>query len=172
MGTKVKKAKPGTIKEIRKAMKAVKKKGVDIVAGQWGTEFDDQLGYFVPENEEQPEVCALGALLIYKNGDLKYKPSQGNRHFSENDTDDVAAYVLGVDTDWVNAFTEGFDGRACTQLNLDVDGGKIYDTSTADWESGDGQILTKRHEKEMSAKDRELLNAYRMGIKLAKEFVK
>jgi len=188
--TKVKKAKPDTISTIRKAMKACQKNGLQIDYGTWGTCYDREKKYFVPEGDDA-RVCALGALLIYKNGSIKYNPTQG-RNIAKDNEQAVAAYVLGVDTDWVTAFVNGFDGDSYDKYNLnltvdfDKDGKNSvfaeYECDKADTEEDcgrdtcDGVMYTKKinknYEKTLkTAKQREMFRAYAMGVKLHNEFI-
>lgn len=113
---KIKKAKESTLRTIRAAMEACEAKGIDIAAGLWGASFDDEKGYFV--NTEEPSwdtlgpneafpACALGALLIQKNGSVKYEKIWGRKVPS---TEEAASYILGVDEQWVKHFTMAFDG--------------------------------------------------------------
>lgn len=101
--------KVGALVKIRTAMKKVEEQGLSIVANSWGCAYDAKKGYFVADPDEKGRVCALGALLIYTNGKLKYKPTQG-RNFDKEDVSQMAAYVLGVDEFWVSGFISGFDG--------------------------------------------------------------
>lgn len=101
-----KKTKPD-IKLIRRAMKAVSKKGVKIANGTWGVEWDKKKKSFVPDSDAAEEgVCALGALLVYANGDLKYNPTGW---LPEYRTAKAAAKYLHVSEEWVSAFIHGFD---------------------------------------------------------------
>jgi hypothetical protein len=177
---RVRKAKPDTLKKIRMAMKACQKKGLAIEAAQWGAAFDDEKGFFTPSDNR---ICALGALLIYTNGDLKFKPSQGCRGFSKTDQDDMAAYVLGVDRDWVSSFIEGFDGNDGPLVSLD-DGepGNV----SFDHVDEKGRVVLHRViykpvlgsytseftlAKKLSAHQQEMVRAFVMGRKLRQEFI-
>lgn len=171
----VKKAKPDTIRKIRKAMKAVEKKGVSIADAKWGTEFDSDLGYFVPSKNSDGTstsgVCALGALLIYTNGKIKFKPHHGQKKIDEEDESAMAAYILGVDEAWVSAFVHGFDGNEAPD-ELDDD----RDVDCVD-EKGRLVIVDDEGEEKavsprsLSAADRERIHAFIMGRQLREEFI-
>lgn len=91
-------------RNIRKAIvECVENKHIVIEAGLWGAEWDRDKEYFVAENGE---ACALGALLVQKNGSVKYEERWGNAVPTQ---EQAAAYILGVDERWVNSFTKGFD---------------------------------------------------------------
>jgi hypothetical protein len=171
----VKKAKPGTVNVIRRAMKACQKKGIEIASETWGVRFDDEKQYFV--NAPENKVCALGALLVNKNGSLKFKPTQGHREWRKEEQDDMAAYVLGVDKEWVESFIHGFDKDGETTVSAKSDhtyvrvkAGKFFVTI----ESQDTAVPDKERKldpkKDLDAHNRELLSAFKMGRKLAEEF--
>ena len=175
MAKNVKRAKPEALKTIRKAMKAAVKDGNGIDTGRWGTHYDDEKGYFVSDGEG---ACALGALLIYKNGSLKYKPTQGRAVLDKKDTQQMAAYVLGVDDKWVGHFICGFDGDGAPSLDLKCDGELVleddkllvrYDDGCEDdsYEHTDRKLQPK---KDLKAQEQEYLRAWQMGRKLAEEF--
>ncbi len=58
---KFKKADNHTLSTIRNAMKACRKRGINIVAGKWGTTMDEKNKSFVIKDSTDKSVCALGA---------------------------------------------------------------------------------------------------------------
>jgi hypothetical protein len=72
--TKVRKAKPDTIKTIRASMKACQKKGLKIKADSWGA-LTRRRNTSSPGTSDS--VCALGALLVHKNGVCGYLCAAG-----------------------------------------------------------------------------------------------
>lgn len=163
MSKRVKKAAPSTLATIRGAMKACRKKEVRIVAGSWGAEFDAEAGYFVTDSDK-PQACALGALLIHKNGSVNFKERFKLR---DPDIEEAAAYVLGVDEDWVVAFVRGFDDSLAEDLSSIH--GKLGVDVEQDEDSGEDVVVWK---KPRSAQTAELRRAYQMGLKLRSEFIK
>ena len=104
---KFKKAKHNVKTVIRDAMKKVKKnRKLKIVNEMWGCYMDPEKGYFTAAGDE---VCALGALLVHKNGSIKFDEFRGKRPLDEIEEEETAAYVLGVDRGWVDDFISGFD---------------------------------------------------------------
>jgi hypothetical protein len=158
---KVKKAKRNVKTELRKAMKACKKKGIRLVTGVWGTSFSKEKGYFVPntssfDEEDRGSVCAMGALLVHKNGSIKFDKYRGRRPLTSIEAADAAAFVLGVSDEWVGAFISGFDGSPLESVGH-ID--KYYCSDT-------GLIrIDRKDEKAM-----ELKRAFNMGKELAEEF--
>lgn len=151
---KIVKAKETAFAEISKAMRACQKKGIKIKQGGWGTKYDEHLGYFVPDKscgKMKGAVCALGALLVHKNGALEYRPYAGRAA----EVVDAAAVALGVDDDWVNNFTRGFDGDTPDIMLEDEV-----------WSDKKGTWVTKKV-KLLDAQGREYLRAYEMGKRLA-----
>lgn len=137
----MKKAKSNVKAVIREAMKKVKKnRKLKIVNQAWGCFIDPKKGYFVAD--ENKEVCALGALLVHKNGSIKFDEFRGKRPLDALEQDEVAAYVLGVDTTWVRNFIRGFD-----------------------YPTGDSPFG-----KSKNAAQKEAVRAHRIGQELAKEF--
>lgn len=97
--------------EIVEAIKSCKEKGIQIVREEWGVEINEDKGYYVPEHRygaENGAVCALGALLVYKNGNINFS-EYGINIKNLPDPEEVAACVLSVDKQWVNCFIVGFD---------------------------------------------------------------
>ena len=141
---------------IRTAMKACQKKGLYINNGVWGAEYDSAVGYFTPVPEETG-VCALGALLIHKNGSVKFKARFGKTDYIE--AEDAAAFVLGVDYEWVGVFIEAFDGNEQPETISSLL--QFYDYSA----SHHADVFVGK-----TAKARELKRAYEMGRDLRKEF--
>jgi hypothetical protein len=98
---------------IRKAMKNVVKNGGTIVEGQWGVDVctdNGKIEITSSEGEDNPQVCALGALLFNKNGSIKFNPVQGRRKLDEVDHEGASAMLLGVSPGWVDRFVGAFDG--------------------------------------------------------------
>lgn len=180
----VKKAPKDTIVKIRRAMKAVQKSGGKVQTGIWGARFSESKGHFTDYQQDgvRGPVCALGALLVYTNGDLKYKPTQGKKKLDKTDTDDMAGYILGVDQDWVGNFISGFDRQDLSEtLNLkkkakggpdvciEVDRDGLAEFVTYDADCYDGK-RRKLKVTELTAASAESLHAYQMGCKLREEF--
>ncbi len=150
MGSDVKKAPKTAMSMIRNAMKWCKRKGIGITTGDWGVESDDEEKKFISEGS----VCALGALLIKKSGEIEYDPFRGGKPLTEMQVEDAAAEILGVDKNWVACFVSGFDGddeSACNDL-LGWDDVKERLTRTSD------PVITENR------------RAFKMGSLLAKQF--
>lgn len=157
MSKKVKRAKKSTPKTIRNAMRACQEKGLEIASQFWGTSFDEEKGYFVPDEDENG-VCALGALLVHKNGSLKFDKFRGERALNDSETNEIVAWVLGVNKDWVDCFTAGFDGELVQHLDVSYNLDKDPDEENPIFK------------KTKSLQVKEYRRAYNMGKKLAKEF--
>lgn len=181
MSKKFKKAKESTLRTIKDAMEAVQATGTQIQAGTWGAAFDARKGYFVNEGAQNGNgtnfpVCALGALLIHKNGSFKFDAMRGRKPLTDLEEADAAAIVLGVDKNWVQNFIEGFDGANpsvdCKPImHDDMTSKQRYDydrTARASDCTGADFIFPKTR----SASVKEFRRAYKMGEKLRKEFVK
>lgn len=176
---KVLRAKESAIRTIRNSIVRCQRRGIKIHQGTWGVEMDTSKGYFVPfralpfgfKKKKAPPamVCALGALLIHKNGSIKFDEFRGRRPLSDIESDETAAYVLGVDREWVWAFTSGFDGcppseRTQFTLNLNARKPKKEPAST----------FLRREVRFIPSKDPQVLEhrrAWRMGLRLRKEFI-
>lgn len=156
----------GTIKKIRKAMKSCVDKGIDIIEGDWGVEISEEKKSFVPENPKTPYVCALGALLVHKNGSIKFDEFRGRRPLNEVEVEETAAHVLGVDEKWVNAFVTGFDGCDPIELARDL-GYEEWDLDGGPTPNGeDGRFIRNATPLQL-----EMRRAYNMGKKLREEFI-
>lgn len=154
------KAPPNTSRKIRDAIKACQKKGIEIVRDKWGVVMDEEKKYFVMAEKVVPSatqgVCALGALLIHKNGSIKFNAFRGRRPLSDVEEIETAAFVLGVSEEWVGHFVAGFD----------------EDVSEADESirDDDGEILPVNKLK--TVRQKELYRAFKMGERFAKDFIK
>lgn len=182
--SKLKKAKDSAYRTIRNAILVCKAKGIPIEQETWGARFDPEKGYFVNGEayldergelvvEENSPVCALGALLVHKNGSFKFDSMRGRKPLTDIEVDDAAAIVLGVDKEWVDVFINAFDGNMplpeTEYTNYDVMSLKQrrdYDRRGY-WHDGGRYIFTPTR----SAKVKELRRAHRMGEKLRKEFL-
>lgn len=146
-------------KEIRKAVEWCKESGIGIVNKEWGVTFGREQKYFIADDDENG-VCALGALLIYKNGNIAFAEygfdvEDDLEGTGDDKADKVAAKVLGVDDDWVTCFVHGFDNENLISIGekvgWDADRKQFMHTS-------DGDILENR-------------KAYKMGQDFRKEFI-
>lgn len=162
----VKRAPEGTIKKIRKAMEACTENGIKIIEGDWGVEINEEKKSFVPENTETPYACALGALLVHKNGSVKFDEFRGRRPLSAIEVEETAAHILGVDEDWVLAFIDGFDGSDIDSTQADI-GYEAWDHDGRRTPNGlDGRLIRNATPLQL-----EMRRAYNMGKKLREEFI-
>ena len=170
MGKKsVKRAKESALRTIRSAMEACEKKGIKIVAEDWGVKIDEDKRSFVPDvnwAREKASVCALGALLVHKNGSVKFDAFRGSRPLSEVEADETAAYVLGVDKSWVDLFVSGFDNSHPEDMSTNYQELLGYD----EVKRADGSY-EYAFVKTSDPQVREHRRAYRMGKRLRDEFV-
>jgi hypothetical protein len=89
---------------IREAVAAMRAAGVQIVCGSWGITghitSNDGAGHWSFFSSTTPRCCPLGAVVKARE--------QGHLTCVEPNVE--AAAILGVQCDWVRAFTLGFDG--------------------------------------------------------------
>ena len=108
---------------VRRAVTECERFGVLVrPTGEYGVAYDESRGWFVAN---QSEVCPLGALLLTERAAVARVASRAlvgaaRDRRKKQDTDlQVVAYhayhfvvrVLGVNFNWVSAFTAGFDGH-------------------------------------------------------------
>ena len=81
-----------TIKtKIVDGIKTATANGTKLISGEWFAE---------------GAACALGCMLLAKDKDA---------YLEEDDSEETAAEMLGVDTHWINSFIHGFDGSPLTR---------------------------------------------------------
>jgi hypothetical protein len=109
------------MRKVRESMRKAQKRGITIVTGDWGVEYNTETGEFQPDSDSNPCACAFGACLLVRQPKVEEKTIREYAYgFDEDekitgtlgDADflaEVTAKSLGLPKVLVEKFIQTFD---------------------------------------------------------------